>query len=53
VQLGAGFVDLSRWVQIGLTGGILFGGGLLALSKREQLLATRERFTKTWREWEE
>ncbi len=52
VQLGAGFVNLSRWMQIGITGGILFGGGLLALSKREQLLAARERLSKTWREWE-
>jgi hypothetical protein len=52
VQLGAGFVNLTRWMQIGITGGVLFGGGLLALSKREQLLAVRERLSKTWREWE-
>jgi hypothetical protein len=52
VQLGAGFLTLSRWLQIGLTGGILFGGGLLALSKREQLFVAREKFTKTWKEWE-
>ena len=52
VQVGAGFVTWPRWLQIGLTGGTLFGGGLLALAKREELIATRERLSKTWEEWE-
>lgn len=52
VQLGPGFVDLPRWIQLGVTGGILLGGGLAALFKREQILAARRRLTEEWREWE-
>jgi hypothetical protein len=51
MQLGPGFVALPRWIQIGLTGGILFGGGLLALFKREELIRTRSRITEQWKEW--
>jgi len=52
VQLGPGFVDLPRWIQIGLTGIILFGGGMAALFKREAILETREKITQEWRSWE-
>jgi hypothetical protein len=52
VQLGPGFVDLPRWLQLGVTGGILLGGGLAALFKREQILAARHRLTEEWRQWE-
>jgi hypothetical protein len=51
-QLGPGFVELPRWIQIGVTGGILLGGGLVTLFKREQILAARQRLTKEWRQWE-
>ena len=52
VQLGPGFVDLPRWIQIGLTGIILFGGGMAALFKREAILETRKKLTEEWRRWE-
>jgi hypothetical protein len=51
VQLGPGFIDLPRWIQIGVTGAILLGGGLAALFKREQILTTRKRLTDEWRQW--
>ena len=51
-QLGPGFVELSRWIQLGVIGGILLGGGLVALFRREQLLATRKRLVDEWRQWE-
>jgi hypothetical protein len=51
-QLGPAFVDLSGWIQIGLTGTILLGGGMLALLRREEILAARQRFSAEWREWE-
>ena len=51
-QLGPGFVELSRFIQIGVTGGILLGGGLVILFKREQILEARQRLTKEWRQWE-
>ena len=34
-QLGPGFVDLPRWIQLGTIGTILLGGGLAALLRRE------------------
>lgn len=52
VQLGPGFSNLPRWVQIGLTGIILFGGGMSALFKREAILETRKKITEEWRSWE-
>ena len=52
VQLGPGFVDLPRWIQIGLTGGILLAGGMGAMFKREKILATRQKLTDEWRSWE-
>jgi hypothetical protein len=51
VQLGPGFIDLPRWIQIGLTGAILLGGGMAALFKREQILDTRRRLTDEWSQW--
>ena len=53
VQLAPGFADLPRWIQLGLTGGVLFGGGLLALFKRDELIQTRTRVSARWREWGE
>lgn len=52
VQLGPGFVELPRWIQLGATGGILLGGGLAALFKREEILAARQKLTEGWRQWE-
>jgi hypothetical protein len=51
VQLGPAFVELSGWIQLGLTGVILFGGGMVALFKREEILAARRRLAEEWREW--
>jgi len=51
-QLGPGFVNLSRWLQIGIIGAILLSAGMVALFRREQLLATRRRLTEEWRRWE-
>jgi hypothetical protein len=50
-QLGPSFVELPRWIQLGTIGGILLGGGLAGLFRREQLLATRTRLTDEWRRW--
>jgi len=51
IQLGPGFVDLPRWVQIGVTGGLLLIIGLTALFKREDILETRSKLTDDWRQW--
>ena len=51
VQLGPGLIDLPRWVQIGLTGIILLGGGMAALFKREAILSGRQKLTEDWRQW--
>jgi hypothetical protein len=48
-QFGPGFVELPRWIQLGVIGSILLGGGLMALFRREQLLAIRRRLTDEWR----
>jgi hypothetical protein len=50
-QLGPAFVELSGWIQIGLIGALLLGSGMLALFKREELLATRQRLTTEWGKW--
>ncbi len=50
-QLGPGFLELTRWIQIGVSGAILLGAGLAALFKREEILATRHRLTEQWRQW--
>ncbi len=51
-QVGPALVELSSWIQIGLTGAILLGAGMLALLKREEILAARRRLTEEWRQWE-
>jgi hypothetical protein len=51
-QLGPAFVELSGWIQIGLTGTILLGSGMLALLKREEILAVRQRLSTQWKGWE-
>jgi hypothetical protein len=52
VQLGPGFMELPRWIQIGVTGSILLGGGLAALFKREEILTARHKLAEEWRQWE-
>ena len=52
VQFGPAFADLPRWIQIGVTGSILLGGGMAALFKREEILATRQKLTQEWRQWQ-
>ncbi|MCB0019656.1 MAG: hypothetical protein KDE09_17820, partial [Anaerolineales bacterium] len=51
-QIGPAFIDLSRWAQLGITGTILLAAGLLALFRKEQLLATRRRLASEWRQWD-
>jgi hypothetical protein len=50
-QLGPAFVELSGWIQIGLIGALLLGGGMVALLKREELLVARQRLTTEWGKW--
>ena len=52
VQFGPGFVDLPRWIQIGVTGTILLGGGLAALFKREEILSIRRNLTDEMKSWD-
>ena len=52
VQLGPGFMELPRWIQIGLTGSILLGSGLAALFKREEIITVRQKLSEDWRKWE-
>lgn len=52
VQLGPSFVDLPRWIQLGLTGTVLLAAGLVALFRREQLLVARRRLTTQWKQWD-
>jgi hypothetical protein len=51
-QVGRAFVDMPRWIQIGVIGVILLGGGLVALFRRAEILRARQRLTETWKEWE-
>jgi hypothetical protein len=51
-QLGPAVLELSGWIQLGLVGTILFGGGMLALIRREELLAARQRLAGEWRQWQ-
>jgi len=51
IQLGPGFIDLPRWVHIGVTGGLLLAIGLIAMFKREDILETRSKMTEEWRQW--
>jgi hypothetical protein len=51
-QLAPALVEMSSWIQIGLTGAILLGVGMLALLKRDEILSARQRLTEEWRQWE-
>lgn len=51
-QLGPAFVELPRWIQLAVTGGILLGGGIVFLVRREELLATRRALTEDWQSWQ-
>lgn len=51
VQLGPAFIALSGWIQLGIIGSILLTMGLVALFKREEVLATRQKITEDWRSW--
>lgn len=51
IQFIPSFLEWSRWMQIGLTGGILLSLGLLALFKRENILTTREKIAAEWKSW--
>jgi hypothetical protein len=50
-QLGPAFLEFSRWIQIGTTGALLLGAGLLALFKRDKILRVRRQMTNEWRQW--
>lgn len=52
VQLGPAFVEMERWVQLGITGTILLGGGIAALFKREEILVARHKLTEEWGRWD-
>jgi len=49
VQLGPGFMELTRWMQIAMIGAVLLSSGLLALFKRQELLDARQKATGEWR----
>jgi hypothetical protein len=51
-QFGPGFVELPRWIQLSVTGGILLGGGIVVLVRREELLGARRAFTEEWKRWQ-
>lgn len=51
-QLGPAFVELPRWIQLGITGGILLGSGIAFLVKREELLRARRALTEEWKRWQ-
>jgi hypothetical protein len=51
-QFGPGFIELPHWIQLGSIGAILLGGGLAALLRREQILATRRALVGEWRQWQ-
>jgi hypothetical protein len=51
-QLGPAFIELPRWVHIGLIGSLLLGGGLLGLFRRDQIITARKKFTEDWRSWQ-
>jgi len=51
-QFGPAFVELPRWIQLGITGSVLLGGGIAFLVRREELLRTRRALTEEWRRWQ-
>ncbi|HMQ52338.1 MAG TPA: hypothetical protein PKE64_02060 [Anaerolineae bacterium] len=48
VQFGAAFIEMPRFIQIGLIGTTLFGGGLLLLIFRERLLSAHRQWRERW-----
>ena len=52
VQLGPDFLELHRWIQIGVTGGLLLGIGLIALFRREAILSARQKAADGWRQFQ-
>lgn len=51
-QLGPAFIELPRWVSIGIIGILLLSGGLLALFRREQIVTARRNLSDEWRKWQ-
>jgi len=51
-QFGPAFVELPRWIQLGITGSVLLGGGIAFLVRREELLRARPALTEEWRRWQ-
>jgi hypothetical protein len=51
-QLGPAFFELPRWVEIGIIGSLLLGGGLLALFRREQIVSARKNLSAEWKKWQ-
>jgi len=51
-QFGPAFVELPRWIQLGITGSVLLGGGIAFLVRRKELLRTRRALTEEWRRWQ-
>jgi Predicted membrane protein (DUF2157) len=52
VQFGSAFIELDRWIQIGVIGSLLLGGGLLALFRRDRIITARRHFTEDWKKWQ-
>jgi hypothetical protein len=52
VQFGPAFVELPRWIQLAVTGGVLLGGGIVFLVRREELLKARWALTEEWKRWQ-
>ena len=50
-QFGPAFAELPRFVQFGSIGSILLVAGLLALFRREKLLATQDAWRAEWARW--
>lgn len=48
VQFGSAFIKLPSFIQIGLIGMILFGGGLVLLIFRERLLSVHRHWRERW-----
>ena len=51
-QLGPAFIELPRWVEVGIIGSLLLGGGLVALFRRERIVTTRKNLSNEWKKWQ-
>ena len=51
LQLFETVIALPAWVLLGAAGGILLTGGVLALAKRQEILALREAAVEEWDAW--